>query len=152
MGIAGEPTREQHERVCELKTFIYEGFGRAIFDGAPRDACGLLVDEEFGAAVACSALAGEFTLAMPVERSGQDECDFEFGEEFAEHIETFDPDFAKVLVRYNPDGDGQLNGRQAGRLARLSGWLRAHNRKFLRAARSGHSRPARPGRRRPVRL
>jgi myo-inositol catabolism protein IolC len=68
---------------------------------------------------------------MPVERSGQDEFDFEFGEEFPEHIEAFDPDFAKVLVRYNPDGDEQLNRRQAGRLARLSGWLRANDRRFL---------------------
>src|SRR6185437_4425376 len=78
-----------------------------------------------------SARRERFTLAMPVERSGEDEFNFEFGEQFAEHIEAFDPDFAKVLVRYNPDGDAELNRRQAERLARLSAWLRAHDRKFL---------------------
>jgi myo-inositol catabolism protein IolC len=131
MGIAGEPTSEERERISALKTLIYDGFERAIADGAPRQSCGVLIDEEFGAGIARSARAEGVCLAMPVERSGQDEFDFEFGEEFAEHIATFDPDFAKVLVRYNPGGDAELNRRQAKRLARLSEWLHAHDRKFL---------------------
>ncbi len=131
MDIAGEPSGQQRDRICSLKALIYDGFERAIADGVPRQACGLLVDEEFGTDVARAARAGEFTLAMPVERSGQPEFDFEFGDRFAEHIEAFDPDFAKVLVRYNPDGDRALNGRQTQRLARLSHWLRAHDRRLL---------------------
>jgi myo-inositol catabolism protein IolC len=131
MGIAGEPTSEERERISELKALIYDGFQRAIADGAPRESCGVLVDEEFGTDIAHAARGEAFILAMPVERSGQDEFDFEFGHEFAEHIEAFDPEFAKVLVRYNPGGDGQLNRRQAERLARLSDWLHAHDRKFL---------------------
>jgi myo-inositol catabolism protein IolC len=130
MGIAGEPTQERR-RISELKAVIYDGFQRAIADGAPRQSCGVLIDEEFGADIARSARREGVRFAVPVERSGQDEFDFEFGEEFAEHIEAFDPEFAKVLVRYNPDGDGQLNRRQAKRLARLSDWLHAHDRKFL---------------------
>src|SRR5205085_10190232 len=70
-------------------------------------------------------------LAMPVEKSGQDEFDFEYGEEFGAHIERFDPDFSKVLVRYNPDGDAEMNRRQAGRLRRLADWLHERDRKFL---------------------
>jgi myo-inositol catabolism protein IolC len=131
MGIAGEPTSEQRKRISELKTLIYDGCVRAIADGAPAQSCGVLIDEEFGAAVARKARTEGLRLAMPVERSGRDEFDFEFGEEFAEHIEAFDPDFAKVLVRYNPEGDAELNRRQATRLARLSRWLHAHERKFL---------------------
>jgi len=131
MGITAAPTKDERQRISELKTLIYEGFTRAVADGAARDACGLLVDEEFGANVARSARREHITLAMPVERSGQDEFGFEFGDNFGEHIEAFDPDFAKVLVRYNPDGDNELNHRQAGALARLSGWLRANDRKFL---------------------
>ncbi len=131
MGIAGAPSEDERRRISELKTLIYEGFTRAIADQASRDACGLLIDEEFGADIACSARREGFMLAMPVERSGQDEFDFEFGADFGEHVEAFDPDLAKVLVRYNPDGDVQLNRRQAGRLATLSGWLRANGRKFL---------------------
>ncbi|MDQ6773922.1 MAG: DUF2090 domain-containing protein, partial [Candidatus Dormibacteraeota bacterium] len=71
------------------------------------------------------------TLAMPVEKSGQDEFDFEFGEDFGSHIEAFDPAFTKVLVRYNPEGEVVMNRRQLARLRRLSEWLRARDRKFL---------------------
>jgi myo-inositol catabolism protein IolC len=70
-------------------------------------------------------------LAMPVEKSGQDEFDFQFGEEFGEHIASYDVDFAKVLVRYNPEGDAEMNERQLGRLKRLADWLHANDRKFL---------------------
>jgi 5-dehydro-2-deoxygluconokinase len=68
---------------------------------------------------------------MPVEKSGQDEFDFEYGEQFGEHIERFDPDFSKVLVRYNPEADAEMNRRQTERLHRLSDWLHEHGRKFL---------------------
>lgn len=129
--VAGDPTEDERRRISDLKTIIYEGFTRAIADGAPPESCALLVDEEFGADIARSAHRDAFTLAMPVERSGQDELDFEFGEDFGSHVETFDPNYAKVLVRYNPDGDAELNRRQAGRLATLSGWLRANDRRFL---------------------
>jgi myo-inositol catabolism protein IolC len=70
-------------------------------------------------------------LAMPVEKSGQPEFDFEYGERFGEHIERFDPDFVKVLVRYNPDDDPEMNRRQAARLRELSDWLSERQRKFL---------------------
>ena len=53
------------------------------------------------------------TLAMPVEKSGQNEFDFDYGEDFSTHIEKFDPDFSKVLVRYDREV------RQLGRLKRL---------------------------------
>jgi myo-inositol catabolism protein IolC len=131
MGIAAEPTPTERQRISELKALIYQGFTRAIADGAPREHCAVLVDEEFGSDIARSARREAYTLAMPVERSGQDEFDFEFGEDFEKHVEAFDPELAKVLVRYNPEGDAELNRRQAGRLARLSGWLRANERKFL---------------------
>jgi 5-dehydro-2-deoxygluconokinase len=68
---------------------------------------------------------------MPVEKSGQDEFDFEYGDEFPEHIDRFDPDFSKVLVRYNPDGDAEMNRRQLERLKRLADWLHDNGRKFL---------------------
>jgi myo-inositol catabolism protein IolC len=66
-----------------------------------------------------------------VEKSGQNEFDFEYWDEFGEHIESFDPDFSKVLVRYNPDGDAGMNERQTERLRRLGDWLHEHDRKFL---------------------
>jgi myo-inositol catabolism protein IolC len=131
MGIVSDPTERERIRVSGLKMLIYEGLRRAIAEGAPGESCGLLVDEEFGAAIAHSARGEGLTLAMPVERSGQDEFDFEYGEEFGEHVEMFDPDFVKVLVRYNPEGDAKLNRRQTARLVRLSEWLGARNRDLL---------------------
>ena len=32
---------------------------------------------------------------MPAEKSGQDEFDFQYGEDFGAHIEQFDPDFVE---------------------------------------------------------
>jgi 5-dehydro-2-deoxygluconokinase len=68
---------------------------------------------------------------MPVEKSGQTEFDFEYGDDFRAHIESYDPDFSKVLVRYNPDGDAEMNRRQSDRLKRLADWLHERDRKFL---------------------
>ena len=77
---------------------------------------GALVDEQFGgpARVPEEAKARGIKLAMPVEKSGQKEFDFEYGDDFSAHIERYDPDFSKVLVRYNPDGDAEMNERQPG--------------------------------------
>jgi myo-inositol catabolism protein IolC len=119
------------DRVPGAKTLIWEGFQRAVADGAPKDAAGVLVDGQYGPDVAREAKAGGYKLAMPVEKSGQNEFDFEYGDAFGEKIEEFDPDFSKVLVRYNPEGDRTMNERQAKRLLRLSEWLHEHHRKFL---------------------
>ena len=129
-GIDGTPTSEEAERIADSKRVIFEGLLLAVADGAPLASAALLVDEEFGAEVARAAKR-EFTLAMPVEKSGQPEFAFEYGAAFGEHIEAFDPDYAKVLVRYNPEGDAAMNTHQLARLAELSLWLRVHGRRFL---------------------
>jgi myo-inositol catabolism protein IolC len=131
LGIAGTPTPEESERISDAKGVIFEGFQEALAQGAPNDAAGLLVDEQFGAAIARSARERGYLFAMPVEKSGQDEFDFEYGADFGSHIEAFDPSFTKVLVRYNPEGDAEMNDRQAGRLRELSDWLHARDRRFL---------------------
>lgn len=126
-----EPDDAQRARICDLKALIYEGLEEALAGGAPKASAGVLVDEEFGADIARQAKTAGLILALPVERSGQDEFDFEYGDDFAAHIEGIDPDFVKVLVRYNPEGDAEVNARQAARLAYLSGWLRQHGRALL---------------------
>lgn len=122
---------EVHEAITRAKEIIFDAHLTAVADGAPAGACGILVDEEFGASVARRAREEGVPLAMPVERSGQDEFNFEYGAGFADHIKDFDPTFAKVLVRYNPQGDAAVNRRQAAQLATLSRWLRRNDRKFL---------------------
>jgi 5-dehydro-2-deoxygluconokinase len=130
-GIEGEPDAEQTAIIADAKHLIYEGVLQAVAAGADSSAAGVLVDEQFGSSVPEEARAQGLKLAMPAERSGQNMFDFQYGEEFGEHIERFDPDFTKVLVRYNPDGDAAENAEQLGKLKRLSDWLRSHDRRFL---------------------
>lgn len=129
--IEGDPSPEEVKRVEEAKRIIFAGFRTALAGGLPLAGAGILVDEHFGADIAREALALGAQLAMPVEKSGQAEFDFEYGEHFGDHIASFEPTYAKVLVRYNPDGDAELNLRQAARLARLTDWLHANDRKLL---------------------
>jgi myo-inositol catabolism protein IolC len=130
-GIEGAPSPEDALRIADAKTVIYEGFQGALEGGVDRLSAGILVDEQFGGEIAKRTALEHLVLAMPVEKSGQDEFDFEYGDAFGEHIEHFEPTFSKVLVRFNPEGDGTLNARQAGRLKQLSEWLHHHERKFL---------------------
>src|SRR6201994_1143538 len=119
------------EGVPGAKTLIWEGFERAVELGAPKQFAGVLVDAQYGPNVAREAKGGGYKLAMPVEKSGQNEFDFEYGEQFGEKIEEFDPDFSKVLVRYNPEGDQEMNARQTAKLRRLSEGLHEPPRKSL---------------------
>ncbi len=130
-GIEGDPTPEQTETISDAKRLVYEGMVLAVERGAQAGATGVLVDEQFGSTVPAAAKAAGLKLAMPVEKSGQNEFDFQYGSEFGAHIESFDPEFSKVLVRYNPEGDDEMNERQLGRLKELSDWLHANDRKFL---------------------
>jgi 5-dehydro-2-deoxygluconokinase len=132
-GIEGDPSDEDAQRIADGKALIYEGLELALSRGGDPATAGGLVDEQFGTPkqIPERIRAAGMTLAMPVEKSGQSEFDFEYGEAFGEHIERFDPDYAKVLVRYNPDGDPELNRRQADRLVRLSQWLAERDRKLL---------------------
>jgi myo-inositol catabolism protein IolC len=122
-GWHGELTAAQTAEIAAAKQVIYDGFKAAIAAGVPKEKAGILVDEQFGAAILRGATANGFTTACPAEKSGQDEFDFEFGAQFAQHIEAFHPTFCKVLVRYNPEGDAALNARQAARLKQLSDYL-----------------------------
>jgi 5-dehydro-2-deoxygluconokinase len=118
----------QTAEIASAKQIIYDGFQAALAAGVPKERAGILVDEQFGAAILRDAAAKGIVTACPAEKSGQDEFDFEYGEDFARHIQAFDPTFCKVLVRYNPGGDRALNQRQAARLKRLSDYLAAENR------------------------
>ena len=122
----------QTAEIAGSKQIIYDGFLAALSAGAPAAKSAILVDEQFGAAILRDARAKGITTACPAEKSGQEEFEFEYGEDFQRHIEAFDPTFCKVLVRYNPEGDRALNQRQAARLRRLSEYLaRADRSRFM---------------------
>ncbi|HTU24873.1 MAG TPA: DUF2090 domain-containing protein [Pirellulales bacterium] len=124
-------TPEQTAVVAASKQVIYEGYLAAVAAGVPTGKTGILVDEEFGAEILQDARRRGFQFALPVEKSGQHEFDFQYGDQFARHIEMYDPTFTKVLVRYNPEGDGEMNRRQAARLKRISDFLNVNDRLFM---------------------
>jgi myo-inositol catabolism protein IolC len=130
-GIEGEPDSEQTAIIADAKHLIFEGLLQAVSAGADPSVTGVLVDEQFGSTVPAEAREHGLKLAMPAERSGQNMFDFQYGDDFPEHIERFHPDFTKVLVRYNPDGDAEGNRVQLAKLKRLSDWLLEHDPKFL---------------------
>jgi len=130
-GIEGDPTPEETATIADAKQLIYEGAALAAERLEEAGAIGVLVDEQFGGDIPSEAKTRGMKLAMPVERSGQNEFDFEYGDDFGAHITQFDPNFSKVLVRYNPDDAPELNARQNEKLRRLADWLHANDRKFL---------------------
>jgi 5-dehydro-2-deoxygluconokinase len=130
-GWKGPLTQGQIAQIAATKQVIYDGFQAAIVAGVPKDKAGILVDEQFGTEILRDAAAHGYSTSCPAERSGQEEFDFQFGEEFAKHIEAFQPTFCKVLVRYNVEGDKNLNQRQSARLKRLSDYLHENSRSMF---------------------
>jgi 5-dehydro-2-deoxygluconokinase len=122
-GWKGTLTQEQAVQIADAKQVIYDAFKTAVAAGVDKGKAGILVDEQFGGAILRDAATRGYATACPVEKSGQEEFDFEYGEDFARHIEAFHPTFCKVLVRYNPEADPVLNRRQSDRLYRLSDYL-----------------------------
>jgi myo-inositol catabolism protein IolC len=131
-GLGDEPGSRDLERVADAKRVILEGALR-VLDSAPAmpRELGILVDEQSGADIAAHAKERGLLVAMPVERSGREVFELNYGERFGDHIERCDPDFAKVLVRHNPEGDAGGNVVQLERLKRLADWLQERDRRFL---------------------
>ena len=125
-GLKGVRTRPS--QIAAAIQLIYDGFKAAVAAGVPKQNAAIVVDEQFGAAILRDARTDGFAIACPVEKSGQDEFDFEYGEDFPSHLEAFQPTFCKVRVRYNPEGDQALNRRQTDRLKRLSRYLHSASR------------------------
>src|SRR4051812_21912554 len=81
-GIEGEPSPEETATITGAKHLIFEGLLKAADGDIDPGATGALVDEQFGGTVPEEAKQRGFKLAMPVEKSGQNEFDFEYGDDF----------------------------------------------------------------------
>ncbi len=125
------PTRDEHAAISAAKDIVFDALLRARARSTNPDSLAVLVDEEYGSAIAAKAAAGGVTLAIAAEKSGQAEFDFEYGDDFAAHLERFHPDYVKVLTRYNPAGSREANERQATRLRQLSDWASNRTTKLL---------------------
>lgn len=130
-GWSGELSEAQTGEIAAAKQVIYDGFKAALAGGIPKEKSAILVDEQFGAAILRDATQQGYHTACPAEKSGQEEFDFEYGDDFAAHIEKIHPTFCKVLVRFNPEGEAAMNERQSARLKRLSDYLHSKGRSLF---------------------
>lgn len=94
---------EEKNYIISVKKLIYEAFKNALLQNVPRDQAAILVDEEYGDEILKDAVSKGFTTILTTEKSGQETFDFEYGQNFAEHIEKYKPNFAKALIRYKPN-------------------------------------------------
>jgi myo-inositol catabolism protein IolC len=130
-GVDGAPSEAEQTKMRDAKMVIYEGARLAVADGLTIGHAGVLVDEDLGADVARRAKADGFVLAMPIEKSGTELFELEYGDRYSEHVEAFDPDFFKVLVRYNPADASDVRAVQIERLAEVSAWAATTGRQWL---------------------
>jgi myo-inositol catabolism protein IolC len=121
-GLAEDAPEADLAKMRDAKLVIYEGLHRAAASGLEVGRAGVLVDEHLGSEVAKRAKADGLVLAMPIEKSGTNLFELEYGKDYPDHLAAFDPDFFKVLVRYNPDDEAADRTTQIERLAEVSGW------------------------------
>jgi myo-inositol catabolism protein IolC len=120
-----DPGPGQVAAMKSAKHLIFEGLQMAL-PAVTYGRIGVLVDERYGQSVidAVKSSTQPIVLAMPIEASGHDWFTLEWGEQWLEHVERIRPDYAKMLVRDNPDFDAGERERQFGRLAQVSAGLR----------------------------
>jgi len=118
-----QPDAAQVAAMEAAKRLIYAGLARAR-GRLPGGRAGVLVDERYGLDVAEAARRDGVLLAMPVERSGRDWFELEWGDDWLEHVTARRPDFAKVLVRDNPAFPPGRREQQLRELSVVSGALR----------------------------
>jgi myo-inositol catabolism protein IolC len=117
------PDAAQLAAIEAAKRLIYAGLARALAQ-LPGGRAGVLVDERYGLGVAAAARRDGVVLAVPVERSGRDWFELEWGGDWLEHVTASRPDFAKVLVRDNPAFPPDRRERQLRELSEVSRALR----------------------------
>jgi myo-inositol catabolism protein IolC len=128
--VRGEPTPEDEANARLLKLLVWKGLTEGIGHGISRDQAGALVDATHGREVIVAAQRDGVRVATPIEESGRSEFAFQTPG-WREQLDELDPTWAKVLVRYNPEGDTELNARQRRALVEVSDHCRASGRGFL---------------------
>jgi myo-inositol catabolism protein IolC len=122
--LTAAPTALEAARIRADKMLVYEALVEATKRLPDSAQAGILVDEEYGSAVAELAAKsnGLINLSMPLEASGKDWFEFAYGEDWKAHALYFDADHAKVLIRDHPSLSASDRLAQAERLASVSEW------------------------------
>jgi myo-inositol catabolism protein IolC len=94
------PSSEEKEAITQAKEIIYASFKKAVEQEISKEEAAILIDEEYGDKIIQDALIKKYNVILTTEKSGQNEFSFEYGEEFASHIEKYRPSIVKSLIRY----------------------------------------------------
>lgn len=116
--------KEGIENISELKQIIYEAFKKSL--SIVQNAA-ILIDEKYGDEILKDAKKNNYTTALRVEKAGQEDFIFEYGEEFASHIEKYNPTFAKVVIGIK----NGINDSTKNNLKKLNDYVHSHNTKFI---------------------
>ncbi len=113
------PTDSQRARMRSAKSVIFDGLELAhpVLEGGRA---GVLVDEQYGMTVIERAKDAALVLAIPIETSEREWFSLQWGETWLEHVDELRPQYAKVLVRDNPELSGAERSAQLARLAEVT--------------------------------
>jgi myo-inositol catabolism protein IolC len=119
-----DPDQAQRDAMTSAKLMIFDGL-RAALPAVRTGRAGVLVDERYGQGVIDEAKGDreQVVLAIPVEASGHEWFTLEWGDRWLEHVEANKPDYAKILVRDNPEFDAGQREGQFAQLAEISSGL-----------------------------
>jgi 5-dehydro-2-deoxygluconokinase len=126
------PTPEESASIAANKLLVYRGFLDAVPHLPDGAVPGFLVDEQYGGSAAVLAEADDrISLAMPIEASGREWFDFEFGHDWRTHAEFFGAKHPKVLIHDNPGLPLEDREEQANKVAGISAWAKQADRAFI---------------------
>ena len=131
LGFTEPLSDDQKKELTEYKKIVYAGYEKSLNIGADKNMSAILVDDVFGFDILIDAKSKGYTTLQSTEISGIDHFEFEHGNAWQEWIEKVQPTFVKVLVRYNVDGDSDLNQKSLVNLKKVSDYAHAHGYKFL---------------------
>lgn len=122
LGAPGETDEQAYARLSDGKLLVAEAAAQLAASGS--GGIGLLIDEEYGADAARYASERGVTLAMPVEASRTKILEYQYGEEYPQHVDAFRPEIVKLLVFHNPHDDDERQRVQLERTLEVSRWCR----------------------------
>jgi myo-inositol catabolism protein IolC len=122
---------EEKKIMASVKEIIYLAFKKTVEMGIPKEQAAILIDEEYGDKIIKDAISCGFNVILTTEKSGQKEFIFEYGNDFAKHIDKYKPTFVKALIHYNPNDDPLSKMRQQQNLHILSNFCHEKSYKFL---------------------
>ncbi len=130
LGATGELTNDQKKKMSLFRDIVYSGEIKVVRKYSNRKDFGVLFDEEFGSKVIKKAKRFGVVVAIPVEASGKKELELDYGDDFGQHIKKMNPDYVKVLIRYNPSNK-KINLRQLKILKKIDKFCRANDYKVM---------------------